>query len=233
MLMIPTLLTVPRSFLLSSWSSFITTFDNLVLDTQPATSGTWGDFLWLWRSLQGCWNVWELEVLTTKIGFMDFTGSMAATWDLPFKYPLWTVGEQNGRPGWLAPTTCNGFFIRRKLKDRGGPATTSLSGTVFYHASATMLIPRMVNKVAQIGFQWPYLPMFAAWYSPWLPIILNPWCLIISWSMWKNVVNLWRAIKMDGSKIHTVIHNPNRLSLELSMDWFSEKLWIFLWNMGL
>jgi hypothetical protein len=40
MLMIPTLLTVPRSFLLSSWSSFITTFDNLVLDTQPATSGT-------------------------------------------------------------------------------------------------------------------------------------------------------------------------------------------------
>ena len=75
----------------------------------------------------------------------------------------------------------------------------------------TMLIPRMVNKVAQIGFQWPYLPILAAWYSPWLPIILNPWCLIISWSMWKNVGNLWRAINMDGSKTHT---NPQPKSTQ-------------------
>ena len=174
---------------------------------------------------------------------MDINGSKAATWDLPFKYPLWTIGSTSASStskmadldDWLLPPAMGSLSgaNSKTMVGQPHPATTSLSGTVFYHASATMLIPRMVNKVAQIGFQWPYLPMIAAWYSPWLPIILNPWCLIISWSMWKNVVNLWRAIKMDGSKIHTVIHSPNRLSLELSMDWFSEKLWIFLWNMGL
>ena len=103
----------------------------------------------------------------------------------------------------MTGTTCTGF-IGRKLKDRGRP-TTTLSGTVFYHGSATMLIPRMVNNVAEIGSQWPYLPMIAGWYSPWLPILLKPWCLIISWSICKNVLNLWRLRegKVDRNKIHT------------------------------
>ena len=136
---------LPTASNLSSWSSFIMRFDNSVLDTQPPKQGfppSYG------ASLQGCWNM--LEYVGVRITGFDpqwINGNLGCT--LQFS---WTAQEASSTSGlWMT-----GSY----------QPTTTLSGTVFYHGSATMLIPRMVNNVAEIGSQWPHLPMIAGRYSP-------------------------------------------------------------------